>query len=233
MPSIAVASKAEATRGYGAEVIFSGPTTADREATLKEVQARTNALFISPYDHPDIMTGQGTLALELIEQAEAQGKPLDVIIAPCGGGGMLSGIALAASGSGIRVFGAEPNFEGADDCTRSLATGVRVTAVKSHTIADGLRGIVGDYPFSIISDKKYVEGVFAVSEEEIKKALKLAVEKLKVFIEPSSAVPLAVLLFNQEFRKVLEEGSGGKKLNVGVVFSGGNTTVEALAELFA
>lgn len=233
MPEISVKNKVEATKGYGAEVTFSGPSATERESTMKEVQARTGALFVPPYNHPDIMVGQGTLALEFLDQSKEQGFPLDIIVAPCGGGGMLSGVALACHGTGVEVYGAEPSEGGADDCARSLRdpNGVRYKDVTAATIADGLRTPVGDLPWKIISNKDYVKNVFAVSEEHIKAALKLAVEKLKVLIEPSAAVPLAVVLFNEEFRNLLK-ARNGRMLNVGVVFSGGNTTLEALGKLF-
>ena len=234
MPEISAPNKIAGTKGYGAEVIFSGSTAPEREAVLQEVQARTGALFVPPYDHPDIMCGQGTLAVEFLQQAEELGKKLDVLVAPCGGGGMLSGVALACHGTGTVVFGAEPSEGGADDATRGLKQGSRIEAVKSLTIADGLRTPVGVHPWSVISNKEYVENAYAVSDEEVKKALRLAVERLKVLVEPSSVVPLATVLYNQELRHVLRRKADkkGGVLNVGVVFSGGNVTLDRLAELF-
>ncbi|KFZ17021.1 hypothetical protein V502_04796 [Pseudogymnoascus sp. VKM F-4520 (FW-2644)] len=153
MPRISTPAKIAATQSYGARVIFSGSTALEREAVVADVIAETGATLIPPYDHPHIMLGQGTAGLELQEQVlEAQGASgkgkggLDAIITPCGGGGLLSGTALSAQGTGIRVFGAEPSFEGADDCRRGLASGARVETVKSLTIADGLRTPVGAWP---------------------------------------------------------------------------------------
>ncbi len=162
MPSISTPSKIAATKGYGAEVIFSGSTSQEREAVVQQVIERTGAVLVPPYDHPNIILGQGTMALELQSQAEellsrdaesvlnpgsADSKPaLDAVITPCGGGGMLSGVATALSGTGISVFAAEPSFEGADDARRGLAAGERITSVKSLTIADGLRTPVGSIP---------------------------------------------------------------------------------------
>jgi threonine dehydratase len=170
MPEISTPSKIAATKGYGAKVIFSGSTSTEREAVVREVIKETGATLIPPYDHPDIMLGQGTLGLELQEQVERmitagegqakcsfavsagkekKGKGLDAIIAPCGGGGMLSGTALSCEGTGILVFGAEPEFQGADDCKRGLEAGKRIEIVKTLTIADGLRTPVGAYPVSM------------------------------------------------------------------------------------
>lgn len=233
MPKISTPSKIAATRGYGAEVIFSGSTASERESVTAEVQQRTGAVLIPPYDHPDIILGQGTLTIEFVRQAEELGRPLDAIIAPCGGGGMLSGVAVACQGTGILVYGAEPR-EGADDCWRGLKEGKRVESVRSLTIADGLRTPVGINNFEVISNRELVKGVYTVSEEEIKNAMRLVVERMKVLIEPSSAVPVAVALYNEEFRREMEERrkEKGGEWNLGIVVSGGNTTIEKIIELF-
>ncbi|KAK7509620.1 pyridoxal-phosphate dependent enzyme-domain-containing protein [Phyllosticta citriasiana] len=235
MPSISTPSKIAATRGYGATIRFSGSTAPEREAVVRDVIAETGAILVPPYDHPDIILGQGTLALEFEEQVatEAKGKRLDAVIAPCGGGGMLSGVATALSGTGIRVFGAEPSFEGADDARRGLKLGRRIEAVKSLTIADGVRTPVGEIPWSVISDKTKVRDVFAVSEDEIKKALRLLMERMKVFVEPTAALGLAVALYNEEFRRLVEREAGEEGWNVGIVLSGGNTTMEAIRKMYA
>ncbi|KAL7273076.1 hypothetical protein RUND412_004086 [Rhizina undulata] len=231
MPHISTTSKIAATKGYGAEVIFSGSTAEEREAVVMEVQARTGAVLVPPYDHPHIILGQGTVAIELAAQAKEMGRELDAIVAPCGGGGMLAGVAVAAKGTGVRVYGAEPR-EGADDAARGLREGKRVEAVKSLTIADGLRTPVGVTNWGIISDREFVKGVYTVSEGEIKDAMKLVLERMKIFIEPSSAVPVAVALFNEEFRKEVERESEGREWNIGIIVSGGNTTIEKIIELF-
>ena len=244
MPTISTPSKIAGTQSWGANVIFSGSTSDEREAVVAEVIKKTGATLVPPYDHPDIILGQGTQALELEQQAEeliAQnphlsipGKSkLDAVIAPIGGGGMLAGICTALHGTGIKVFGAEPNFEGANDAEMGLKNGERITKVKTLTVADGLRTPVGEIPWSIITDKEKLVGVFSVTEEQIKAALRLAMERAKLFIEPSSAVPLAVILYNEEFRRLIEKEAGSEGWNIGVVLSGGNTTVEAIAKLFA
>lgn len=244
MPTISTPSKIAGTQSWGANVIFSGSTSDEREAVVADVIKKTGATLVPPYDHPDIILGQGTQALELEEQAEdlitqnphlsIPGKSkLDAVIAPIGGGGMLSGICTALHGTGIKVFGAEPNFEGANDAEMGLKNGERITKVKTLTIADGLRTPVGEIPWSIITDKEKLVGVFSVTEEQIKAALRLAMERAKLFIEPSSAVPLAVILYNEDFRRLVEKEAGPEGWNIGVVLSGGNTTVEAIAKLFA
>ncbi|KAI1361307.1 tryptophan synthase beta subunit-like PLP-dependent enzyme [Xylaria arbuscula] len=278
MPSISPAPKIAGTKGYGANVVFSGSTSVEREAVLNEVVAKTGARFVPPYNHPDIILGQGTLGLELLEDAhdiiaaaaatgasldtEESGSGakrvipaertlrapvttrqlpeskktnphLDAILAPCGGGGMLSGVALACEGTGTRVYGCEPWFEGADDAKRGYEAGQRVEKVSSLTVADGLRTPLGEIPWGIIYERRLVGGFYSVSEDEIVAALKLVYERFKLVIEPSSAVPLAVALFNEEFRSLVEREGGEDGWDVGIVFSGGNVSLEALGKLFA
>lgn len=235
MPSISIPNKINGTKGYGANVVFSGSTAPEREAKVEEVIAETGATLIPPYDHPHIMIGQGTAGLEFQEQVKEAGKKLNALVVPCGGGGLLSGTALSAQGQEIMVFGSEPEFEGADDCKRGLEQGKRIETVKSLTIGDGLRTPVGAWPWKVISDKALVEGAYSVTEEQIVKTLRLVMERMKVVVEPSSVVPLALILWNEDFRmKVQEEyKKGGKEAwEVGVIFSGGNVSLEALGKLF-
>lgn len=260
MPTISTPSKIAATKGYGATVVFSGSTSIEREAVVAEVQKETGATLVPPYDHPDIMLGQGTLGLELQEQVErmiAHGeedgqekcsfksylkgneqvkggkrKGLDAIIAPCGGGGMLSGTALSCEDTGIFVFGAEPEFEGADDCKRGFESGKRVETVRTLTIADGLRTPVGLYPWGVIYERKLVRQMFSVTEDQIKKALRLVLERMKIVVEPSSVVGLATALFNEDFRRIVEKEGGEEGWDLGIVVSGGNVSVEALGKMF-
>ncbi|KAF7117339.1 hypothetical protein CNMCM5793_006088 [Aspergillus hiratsukae] len=246
MPSISTPSKIAGTRSHGAEVIFSGSTSTEREAVVAEIQAKTDAILVPPYDHFDIICGQGTSALEMEEQYRAlvADKPhlsvhasgaqaLDAVITPVGGGGLNAGVATFFSGKPTRVFGAEPSFEGADDCCRGLEAGQRVEAVKTLTIADGLRTPVGVLNWEVISDRSKVAGVFAVTEDQIKAAMRLVLERMKVVVEPSAVVGLAVCLFNEEFRRLVEKEAGPDGWDMGIVFSGGNTTVEAIGKLFA
>ncbi|KAI0878176.1 tryptophan synthase beta subunit-like PLP-dependent enzyme [Hypoxylon argillaceum] len=268
MPSIAAAPKIAATQGYGARVVFSGSTSVEREAVVADVVAATGARLVPPYDHPDIVLGQGTLGLELQEDARAiisssfppstspgaapaeltlrapvttprrperkREKPdLDAILAPCGGGGMLAGVALSCQDTGIRVFGCEPSFEGADDAKRGYESGKRVEAVSTLTIADGLRTPLGAVPWGVIYERRLVGGFYSVGEDEIVAALRLIYERFKMVVEPSSAVPLAVALFNEGFRSMVEREGGEEGWDVGVVISGGNVSLEALGKLFA
>lgn len=244
MPKISTPSKIAGTQSLGANVIFSGSTSDEREAVVREVIELTGATLVPPYDHPNIMLGQGTQALELEVQVQnllseqhemgvSGMSGLNAVVAPIGGGGMLSGIATALQGTGIKVFGAEPNFEGANDAEMGLAQGKRIEKVKTLTIADGLRTPVGAIPWSVITDKSKLEGIYSVNEEQIKAALKLLMERAKLFVEPSAAVPLAVILYNEEFRRYVESTAGESGWNVGVILSGGNTTVEAIAKLFS
>lgn len=270
MPSISPPPKIAATRGYGANVIFSGSTSVEREAVCDKVIQETGARLVPPYDHPDIVLGQGTLGLELQEDAaklmaepevddqegmdKGQGgrcsfaapvtkenrgqkgdagkkKGLDIILAPCGGGGMLSGVALSCEGTGIRVFGCEPSFEGADDAKRGFEGGQRVETVKTLTIADGLRTPLGKVPWEVIYERKLVEGFYSVTEEDIKSALRLVLERFKMVVEPSACVPLAVALYNEDFRSMVEQEFGEQGADVGIVFSGGNLDLDVLAKI--
>lgn len=242
MPSISTPSKIAGTRSHGAEVIFSGSTSVEREAVVEEVQGKTGAILVPPYDDFNIICGQGTTALELDQQFSALvgEKPslsvhpgdssLDAVITPIGGGGLNAGVATYFSSTPSRVFGAEPSFEGADDCRRGLDAGSRVEAVSTLTIADGLRTPVGMLNWAVIFDKSKVNGVFSVSEDQIKAAMRLVLERMKVVVEPSAVVGLAVCLYNEEFRRLVAEDEKG--WNVGVVFTGGNTTVEAIGKLY-
>ncbi|KAL2855359.1 pyridoxal-phosphate dependent enzyme-domain-containing protein [Aspergillus pseudoustus] len=247
MPQISTPSKIAGTQSHGAEVIFSGSTSTEREAVVAEVQARTGAILVPPYDDYDIICGQGTTGLEMDEQyrelvagnpessvhseGTQRGAYLDAVITPVGGGGLNGGVTTFFSDKETRVFGAEPSFEGADDCRRGLEAGKRVEVVKSLTIADGLRTPVGVLNWAIISDPNKHSGVYAVTEEQIKAAMRLVLERMKVFVEPSAVVGLAVCLYNEEFRRSVER-EAPEGWDVGVVFSGGNTTVEAIGKLF-
>ncbi|KAK8044290.1 pyridoxal-phosphate dependent enzyme [Apiospora rasikravindrae] len=263
MPEISTPSKVAATKGYGAKVIFSGSTSVEREAAAAKVIEETGARLVPPYDHPDIVLGQGTLGLELQEDAAqmmaeqdqeggrcsfaapvtktgdaAAGSKkrkvgLDAILAPCGGGGMLSGVALSCEGTGIRVFGCEPWYQGADDAKRGYESGRRVESVSTLTVADGLRTPLGRVPWHVLYERKLAGGFYSVSEREICDALRLVLERFKMVVEPSAAVPLAVALYNEDFRGMVEREAGPEGWDVGIVFSGGNVSLEALGKLFA
>ncbi len=213
MPRGAPAVKRAAVAGYGAHITECEPTLAARESTLSEVVAATGATFIHPYNDLRIIAGQATAALELLEDE----PDLAAVLAPVGGGGLLSGTALSASflAPGCRVIAGEP--AGADDAARSLAAGRIIPSVEPRTIADGLLTSLGELTFPIIRD--LVADIVTVSEDEIVAALRLVWERMKIIIEPSSAVPVAVLLAHRD--RVPGE-------RVGVILSGGNVDLAAL-----
>jgi threonine dehydratase/serine racemase len=176
---------------------------------------RTGAYLVPPYNHPDVMAGQGTVALELIEQA----ADLDAIVTSVGGGGLLAGVSTAAHGlnSRLRIFGAEP--QGADDAARSKAAGTLIPQTGPQTIADGLLTGLGDLTWPIIRD--HVEQIITVSEDEIVAAMRLMWERAKLLIEPSAAVAVAAVL-TPAFRGL--EGI----YRIGVILSGGNVDLDRL-----
>ena len=212
MPENAPPVKIAAVRGYGAEVVLCEPTLDARETTLAQVVGETGATLVHPYNDPMVIAGQGTAALEFLEQAE-----LDVIIAPVGGGGLLSGTAVSvqALAPAVLVYGAEPSA--VDDAYQSLAAGERMPAPTGTSIADGLLTALGDNTFPIIRD--HVAGIMTVSEEAIASAMRLIWERTKLVVEASAAVSLAALLANRE-------DFSGKR--VGIVLSGGNVDLDRL-----
>lgn len=213
MPDNAPAVKKAAVAGYGGRITFCEPTLAAREATQARVIADTGATEVHPYNDERVIAGQGTAALELLEDV----PDLDVIMAPVGGGGLLSGTAIAATelAPGIRVIGAEPEM--ADDAYRSLATGEIQPSVHPRTIADGLLTQLGTLTFPILRER--VEQIVTVSETGIIAAMKFVWERAKIVIEPSSAVPVAALWE----RKIDLSG-----LRVGIILSGGNVDLDRL-----
>ncbi len=195
-----------------------------------EIHRAKEVVNIPSSDDPDIRLGQGTVALEFQEQMREMGEDsLSIIIVPCGGGGLLAGVGLACAGTGVKVFGCEPKEGGADEVVQGLKRGKRVETVDSLTVADGLRGVVGPGNWEIISSKVYVEGVYAVTDDQIKSATVLILEELKLFVEPSAAVPLAVVLYNEDFRALMAKETGETK--IGIVLTGGNMSVESLVDI--
>ncbi len=219
MPENAPAAKVEATRGYGAEVILYDPATESREEIAAGLREERGATLIPPYDHPDVVAGQGTAALELFEEVGS----LDAVLAPCGGGGLLSGTAVAARGAvpGCRVFGVEPEM--ADDATRSFRTGELHRVHNPPTVADGLRTpSLGAVTFPLI--RAHVDEMLTVSEAGIVEAMRFLWARTKLVVEPSGAVPVAALLAG------IPELKGRR---VGIVISGGNVDLGAVCSLFA
>jgi threonine dehydratase len=217
MPEDAPPTKVAATKGYGAEVVTYDRYTGDRTALAIQLAEERGLTLIPPYDHYDVMAGQGTVALELIEEV----GPLGALLAPIGGGGLIAGCATAATAlcPGIRVIGVEP--EAGDDTARSLAAGERVEIDVPRTIADGQAiPIPGELTFEI--NRRLLAGVELVSDDEIRAAMVFAFERLKIVLEPSGACALAALLAGR-----IQDLPG----RVGVVLSGGNVGLERFLEL--
>jgi threonine dehydratase len=218
MPDDAPPVKLAATRGYGAEVVIYARATVDRDGFARAIAVERGMTLIPPYDHPQIMAGQGTAAMELLEEV----PDLDALLAPVGGGGLISGCAVAACGirPQIRVFGVET--EGADDVRQSLERGERVSIPPPSTIADGIRTLApGRLTFPII--QRHVEQVLVVSDNAVLAALRLLLLRLKLVAEPTGAVALAAALGDllpAECRRV------------GVIISGGNLDPSLMSRLW-
>jgi threonine dehydratase len=215
MPRTASPVKKAAVQGYGGQVVECEPNLADRERVAAELVETTGGTLIPPFDHPDVIAGQGTAALELLEEI----PDLDAVVAPVGGGGQLAGFCVAARGlnPSMRVFGAEPL--GADDAARSKAKGEWVPQTAPDSIADVLLTSLGQLTWPIIRDQ--VERIVTVTEPQIVAAMRLVWERMKLVVEPSGAVSAAAVL-TDEFRAL----DGIRK--VGVVFSGGNVNLDQL-----
>ena len=213
MPENAPAVKKAAVAGYGGQITFCEPTLKARETTTAQVVEQTGATVINPYNDYRVIAGQGTAALELLEEI----PDLDVVIAPVGGGGLLSGTAIASKGLApdVRVIAAEPEM--ADDAYRSLQAGRIIPSENPSTIADGLLTSLGDKTFPII--QQHVEQIVTVSEAAILESMKFIWERAKIVIEPSAAVPVALL-----WERKIDLGG----LRVGVILSGGNVDLEKL-----
>jgi len=213
MPENAPVVKKNAVKSYGAEIIFCKPTLEARESTLEKVVSKTKATFIHPYNNFQVICGQGTATVEFLEKISA----LDILIAPVGGGGLLSGSAIAAKAikPDIKVFAAEP--KGADDAFRSFKSKQLIPSVNPKTIADGLLTSLSELTFNIILN--YVDNILTVNEESIIKAMFLVWERMKIIIEPSSAVPLAAVIENKD---------SFQNKKVGIIISGGNIDLKKL-----
>ena len=213
MPRTAPQAKKAAVRGYGGLITECEPSISSREAVFAEVQAATGAEFVHPYNDPRVIAGQGTCARELIEDV----PDLDAVIAPIGGGGMVSGCCLTLSGIApdVKVYAAEP--ERADDACRSLKAGRIIADDAPRTVADGLKVPLKELTWHFVSN--HVADIFTASEREIVDAMRLTWQRMKIVIEPSSAVPLATILKN---RAVF----AGRR--VGVIITGGNVDLDTL-----
>ena len=217
MPTTTPLVKKDAVIGYGAEVIVCTPTLVAREATVRQVVEEKGCTLIHPYNDSRIITGQATVAKEIFEKMRID--QLDYLLTPVGGGGLLSGTILSSQylSPKTKVIGCEP--EGADDAYQSFRQKKHLPSVNPSTIADGLLTTVGEIPHAIIS--KYVHDIFIVSDEEIIVAMKCMWERMKIIIEPSSAVCLAVVMKNRTLFS---------RKKVGIIISGGNVDMKVLSE---
>jgi threonine dehydratase len=213
MPENAPSVKREAVAGYGAIITFCKPTLASREETCRVIMEREGATLVHPYDNFNVICGQGTAALELLEDI----RDLEIIAAPIGGGGLMSGTAITTRGidKRIKVIGAEPL--NADDAWKSFKTGILTPSVNPVTIADGLLTSLSNLTYSIVTNN--VDDIFTVREETIIDCMKLIWERMKIIVEPSSATVLAAVIENKDFFK-------GKK--TGLILSGGNVDLRKL-----
>lgn len=221
MPSNAPQVKVDATRGYGAEIVFSEPTVSSREQTTDDLVKKHGYTFIHPYNNNDVIEGQGTATIEIIDALEN----IDAIIAPVGGGGLLSGTSIVAKESGKipLVFGAEP--EQADDSFRSFTAKKLIKEGTPNTIADGLRTYLSELTFHYIS--KYVDEIVTVSEKEILEALKFLFERMKIVVEPSGAVSVAVAIKLSKIKTKLP-----KHAKIVCIISGGNIDLTTFFKQF-
>ncbi|MET3791404.1 beta-hydroxyaspartate dehydratase BhcB [Aquamicrobium terrae] len=213
MPRTAPQAKKDAVKGYGGRVVECEASTSSREAVFAEVVAETGAEFVHPYNDPRVIAGQGTCSRELVEQVEG----LDAVIAPIGGGGMVSGTCLTLSpiAPGIRIYAGEP--EQADDAARSFRAGHIIADDSPETVADGLKVPLKELTWHFV--KNHVTDILTAGEDEIVAAMQLVWKRMKIVIEPSSAVPLAAILRNPDIFR-------GKR--VGVIVTGGNVDLERL-----
>jgi threonine ammonia-lyase medium form len=218
MPSDAPAVKVEATRGYGAEIVFYDRMRDDRAALAQRIAEGRGATLVPPYDHPHIMAGQGTAALELLEQV----NDIDTLVVPVGGGGLIAGCAIAAHGvnPAIHVIGVEP--EDADDTRRSLLAGERIRIPPPATIADGLRVTTpGALTFPIV--QRHVAQIVTVSDDDIREAMRFMILRMKLVVEPSGAVGIAAVMSGR---------LPATARRVGVIVCGGNIDPPLLASLW-
>jgi threonine dehydratase len=217
MPESSPQVKVNAVRGYGAEVTICASNQAARESTLQDIVDKTGATFIHPYDNDEVITGQATCVKEIIEAM----PDIDIVVTPVGGGGLLSGTCLGAHyfKPGLKVYAGEP--EGAADAVLSIQSGKVEKAPFVNTIADGLLTTLSERTLEII--QAHVADILLVSEDEIKAALRLVYERMKIIIEPSCAVPLAAVLKNANLFK-------GKK--VGIILTGGNVDLSKFKDWF-
>lgn len=226
-------SKIDRIRRMGATVTQHGPTLVECQKLAEEIQRKRGATIVPPSAHPNIALGQGTAMLELHEQMnELEEGRLDAVLVPSAGGALLAGTAVACHGLDpkIKVFGTEPAHGGAN-LREARAQGCRSTTITDHTIADGLRSVTAPCNWEIVRDSTLVDDVYSVDDDEIQTALCRIIEDMKLLVEPSSAVPVAALLFNRHLHQQLASLYRGKPLRIGVILTGGNVSLKALSEM--
>lgn len=226
MPKDAPSSKVEATKDYGAKVVFYDRYKESRAKVTEQIAAETNTTMIPPFEHPYIIAGQGTAAYELLKDV----SDLDLLLVPVSGGGLLAGCSIAAKNlkPEIKIYGIEP--EDANDWQLSIQRNERVEIEAPSTIADGLRNTSpGEIPFPIVQEN--VDDILLVSEEKIKEALRFLLFRMKTLTEPSGAVTTAALLETQNLKKLQENFAPDQKLKIGVIISGGNIDPETLTNI--
>ncbi len=213
MPNNSPLIKRRAVEGYGARITYCNPTQQDREETLAKVQMRTGSAFVHPYDNTRVICGQGTAAMELLQEV----NNLNTVIVPIGGGGLMSGTTIYVKGasSAIKVFGAEPR--NADDAFRSLRDNTLHPSVNPATIADGLLTSLSPLTFKIVAGLS--NGILTVSENDIVDAMRMIWERMKIIVEPSAAVPLAAVMANPD---------KFKDQRIGIILTGGNVDLDKL-----
>ncbi|MDK4719208.1 MULTISPECIES: beta-hydroxyaspartate dehydratase BhcB [Rhizobium] len=213
MPRTAPQAKKDAVRGYGGRVVQCEPSTSSREAVFAEVVAESGAEFVHPYNDPRVIAGQATCSMELIEQVDG----LDAVVAPIGGGGMVSGTCLTLSNlaPNVRIYAAEP--EQADDACRSFRAGYIIADDAPNTVADGLKVPLKELTWHFV--RNHVTDILTASEEDIVDAMKLIWKRMKIVMEPSSAVPLATIIKNREV-------FAGQR--IGIIITGGNVDLDTL-----
>jgi threonine dehydratase len=218
--STAAPSKVALAKATGARVIIGGPTFDSCREIVRDLEATSEDVVIDAYDHPDVIAGQGTASLELIDDLTSRGEPLDALVVPVGGGGGIAGACLAAADIPVDIFGVEP--DGCDGLAQSLAAGHRVTITPSPSLADGLMPTCpGQLPFEIASGR--LSGVLTVDDSSLRRAVVLAIEHLKLVLEPSGAAGLAAAL----------DGAFAGFRNTGVVLTGGNVDSALIARLIS
>ncbi len=223
-------SKIYGAKENGAEVFLAGTTPKEREHATRRILDKTGAIFVGPMDDPLIVLGQATATLEFMEQiTETSGEKLDALVLPSATGGLLAGAAVVCEKTNTIVFGCEPR-EGGPDLRHGVEAGVVSNPQTQNSIADGLRASTSVGNFEMIRQNNLVHGIYAADDGEIRRAWRLLIEQLRLLVEPTSALALALILYNEEFRTMLAQRKS--HWNIGLVLTGGNTTISRIVEEF-